>query len=57
MRLLDFLNELSQDEDKDKIIDDKLFDDEAESLGLDEWEKEEIKKIGITPEEWVKDNE
>lgn len=57
MGLLDFLKELSQYDDKDKSDYDKLFDDEADAFGLDEWEREDAKKSGITPEEWWEDNE
>lgn len=56
MGLLDFLKELTQD-DKDKKINDKLFNDEADALGLSEREREDAKKSGITPEEWLEANE
>lgn len=56
MGLLDILKELSQD-NKDKKVNDKLFNDEADVLGLSEWEREDAKKNGITPEEWLEANE
>lgn len=57
MGLLDFLEELVRDDDKDKKINDKLFNDEADALGLSDWEREDAKKSGITPEEWLEENE
>lgn len=56
MGLLDILKELTQD-DKDKKVNDKLFNDEADALGLSDWEREDTKKSGITPEEWLEANE
>lgn len=56
MGLLDILKELSQD-NKDKKVNDKLFNDEADALGLSEWEREDARKAGITPEEWLESNE
>ena len=41
---------------KDKKIQDKLFMDEAKAYGLTEEEIEECRKAGLTPEEWVEDN-
>lgn len=42
-------------QEKDKRINDKLFMDEAKAYGLTKEEIEECKKSGITPEEWVND--
>lgn len=56
MGLLDILKELSQD-NKDKKVNDKLFNDEADALGLSEWEREDARKAGITSEEWLESNE
>jgi hypothetical protein len=56
--IFDILNSLSEDKtpkDKKKQMDDKLFEDECKAYGLTEKEKEQCKKSGITPEEWVKD--
>lgn len=55
MGLLDILKELSQD-NKDKKVNDKLFNDEADALGLNDWEKEDAKKSGLSPEEWLEAN-
>lgn len=52
MGLLDILKELSQD-NKDKKVNDKLFYDEADALGLNDWEREDAKKSGLSPEEWL----
>lgn len=57
MGLLDFLSEFAKTEDKDKKINEKLFDDEAEALGLNEYEKNDAKKSGLSPEEWLEENE
>lgn len=56
MGLLDILKELSQD-NKDKKVNDKLFNDEADALGLNDWEREDAKKSGLSPEEWLEANE
>ena len=42
---------------KRKIPEDKLFESEAEAWGLTEEEKEECKISGITPEEWIEEND
>lgn len=42
-------------QEKDKRINEKLFMDEAKAYGLTKEEIEECRKAGITPEEWVKD--
>lgn len=57
MSLFNILNEFFANENKDKKINDKLFNDEADALGLDKWERENAKKSEITPEEWLEDNE
>lgn len=44
MGLLDFLKELTQD-DKDKKINDKLFQDEVDALGLTKKQMEDAKKV------------
>lgn len=41
---------------KDKKINDKLFNDEADAFGLIKQEREECKKAGITPQEWAEDD-
>jgi hypothetical protein len=51
------LGEDETEKEKKKQRDDKLFEDEAQSYGLTEFEKKECKKAGITPEEWAEDNE
>lgn len=43
--------------EKDKETQDKLFMDEAKAYGLTKEEIEECKKSGITPAEWVEDND
>lgn len=43
--------------ERDKRIDRKIFEDEVEANGLDEWEKDECMKSGITPEEWAEEND
>lgn len=57
MGLLNFLAELTSEEDKDKKIREKLFNDEADALGLSKWEREDAKKSGLSPEEWLESNE
>ena len=57
MGLLNFLLEFVGEEDKDKIINEKLFDEEARALGLSEFEKNDAKKSGLSPEEWLEENE
>ena len=44
-------------QDKDKRINEKLFMDEAKAYGLTNEEIEECKKSGVTPEEWVQDQD
>ena len=39
-----------------KNVIDKLFMDEAKAYGLTKEEIEECRKAGLTPEEWVEDN-
>lgn len=43
--------------EREKRIERRIFDDEAEVLGLDEWEKEDCKQSGMTPEEWEEKND
>ena len=57
MGLLNFLLEFVGEEDKDKIINEKLFDEEARALGLSEFEKNDAKKSGLSPEECLEENE
>lgn len=57
MGLLNFLLEFVGEEDKDKMINEKLFDEEARALGLSEFEKNDAKKSGLSPEEWLEENE
>ena len=57
MGLLNFLLKFVGEEDKDKIINEKLFDEEARALGLSEFEKNDAKKSGLSPEEWLEENE
>lgn len=42
-------------QEKDKKINEKLFMDKVKAYGLTKEEIEECKKSGITPEEWIKD--
>jgi hypothetical protein len=51
--ILKSLGDTETPKDKKKQIDDKLFEDECKAYGLTEKEKEECRKSGITPEEWV----
>jgi len=57
MGLLYFLANISGVEDEEKKRNEKLFKDEAEVFGMTEEEMEEAKRSGITPEEWVEDDE
>lgn len=42
--------------ERDKRIERQIFNDEAETNGLDGWEKDECMKGGMTPEEWAEEN-
>lgn len=55
MGLLDFLLSDSNN-DRKKEIDNKLFEDECKVFGLDKNEAQECKNIGITPEEYAREN-
>lgn len=52
MGLLDFLLNNHEVDEKDK-----LFNEEAASLGLTKEQIEDCKKGGLTPEEWLEANE
>lgn len=52
MGLLDWL---ANSEKKD--VHSKLFDEECKALGLTKEEIEDCKKSGISPEEWLEENE
>lgn len=57
MGLLDFLSNVKGPEEKEKEIEKKLFDEEADIWGLNEDEKKECRSIGISPEEWAQEND
>lgn len=42
---------------KEKDVYDKIFDEECKTLGLTKEEIEDCKKSGISPEEWLEENE
>lgn len=42
---------------KEKKIERELFEEEADALGLDEWEKKDCKDSGMTTEEWAEEND
>ena len=51
------LGEGESSEEKDKRIENNIFNDEDNALGMDEWEKEDCRKSGIDPEEWAEEND
>jgi hypothetical protein len=55
--ILKTLAEGETPDEKKRRIYDELFETEAEAFGLNEYEKEQCKKAGITPEEWAEENE
>ncbi len=63
MSFFKILNELFGEEDNSKkvnsdiSINDKLFEQEANILGLTKEQREDAKKGGLSPEEWLEANE
>lgn len=51
------LGEGETPQEREKRIERELFEEEADALGMDEWEKEDCKQSGMTPEEWAEEND
>lgn len=51
------LGESETSQEREKRINDEIFEMEADEYGLDKEEREECKKSGMTPDEWEDENE
>ncbi len=55
--LLKILGEGETPKERQERINNKIFEDECEAFGMTKEEKEDCKKSGISPEEWIEENE